>query len=84
MEKSVSVVDRMAGLVISAALLVAGSGFIVLGVSLLPVAGIFIGLAVIRLAWFFVDPQAIGSERIVGVGGSEGRGVVTEMARAAA
>ena len=84
MEKSVGIADRIAGLIIAAGLLVIGVGFIALGVSLLPVVGIFVGFVTIRLALYFMNPKAIGSERIVGVGDSKGWDGVAKMAGAAA
>ena len=72
MKNIVNIADRMAGLIIAAGLLVTGAGFIVLGVSLFPVVGVFVGLAAIRLALYFMNPMAIGFERTVGAGDSEG------------
>jgi glycine cleavage system H protein len=66
MEKTVSIPDRLAGMIIAVALFVVGVGFIVLGVSLLPVIGILVGIPVLWLAWRFLSPNAIVNERIAG------------------
>lgn len=59
MERRVSIVDRMAGMVVAAALIVVGLGFMVLGVSFLPLVGIFVGIAAISLSGNFLFPKAI-------------------------
>ncbi|MGA2404148.1 MAG: glycine cleavage system protein H, partial [Syntrophobacteraceae bacterium] len=66
MEKTISITDRIAGMIIATALLVVGMGFMVLGVSLLPVIGIFAGIPVLWLAWRFMIPKAVVLERIAG------------------
>jgi glycine cleavage system H lipoate-binding protein len=66
MENKMNIADRMAGLVVAAALVVVGAGFIVLGVSFFPVVGIFVGLAMLGLAWSFISPKAMVFERIAG------------------
>jgi glycine cleavage system H lipoate-binding protein len=66
MEKTVSIPDRLAGMVIAVALLVVGVGFMVLGVTFLPVIGIFVGIPVLGLAWHFLTPKAFVIERIAG------------------
>jgi hypothetical protein len=63
MKNSISILDRIAGATIAAALFVAGAGFIVLGVSLLPVIGIFIGAALLEFAWHFLAPNGLDDER---------------------
>jgi len=64
MEKTISISDRIAGMIIGAALTVVGVGFMVLGVSLLPVIGIFVGIPVLGLAWRFLTPKAVENTRI--------------------
>src|SRR5208337_4611557 len=66
MEKTVSIPDRLAGMVIGVALLVVGLGFMVLGVSFLPVIGILVAIPVLGLAWRFMSPKAIVNERYAG------------------
>ena len=44
----------MAGMTIAMALLVVGTGFIVLGVTFLPLIGILIGVAILGLASHFI------------------------------
>ncbi len=66
MEKTISIANRLAGIIIAAALLVVGVGFMVLGVSFLPVIGILVGIPVLGLAWHFLAPKAVVSERIAG------------------
>ncbi len=66
MEKTVSIPDRLAGMVIGVALLVVGLGFIVLGVTFLPVIGILVAIPVMGLAWRFMTPMAIVNERFAG------------------
>src|SRR5208337_4414396 len=66
MEKTVSIPDRLAGMIIAVALLVVGVGFMVLGVTFLPVIGIFVGIPVLGLAWHFMTPKAFVIERIAG------------------
>jgi glycine cleavage system H lipoate-binding protein len=66
MEKTISIPDRIAGMIIAVALLVVGVGFMVLGVTFLPVIGIFVGIPVLGLAWHFMTPRAIVIERIAG------------------
>ncbi len=66
MESTVSIPDRLAGLVIGVAVLVVGAGFMVLGVTFLPVIGILVGIPVLMLAWRFMTPKAIVMERIAG------------------
>ncbi len=64
MEKTISVSDRIAGIIIAVALTVVGVGFMVLGVSFLPVIGILMGIPVLGLAWRFLTPKAIVDTRI--------------------
>ena len=64
--RSTSIPDRLAGLIIAVALLVVGVGFMVLGVTLLPVIGIFVGIPLLGLAWHFMTPKAIVNELIAG------------------
>jgi EamA domain-containing membrane protein RarD len=66
MEKTISISDRIAGMVIAVALSVVGVGFMVLGVSLLPVIGIFVGISVLGFAWRFLTPKAAENTRIAG------------------
>ena len=66
MENKMNIADRMAGLVVAAALVVVGAGFIVLGVSFFPVVGIFVGLAMLGLAWHFMSSKTYAFERIAG------------------
>ena len=66
MEKTISLPDRLAGMVIAVALLMVGVGFMVLGVTFLPVIGILVGIPVLMLAWRFMTPKAIVMERIAG------------------
>ncbi len=58
MKTTASIPDRIAGIIIAAALSVVGVGFMVLGVSFLPVIGILIGIPVLGLAWNFLTPKA--------------------------
>ena len=66
MEKIVSIPDRLAGIIIAVALFVVGAGFMVLGVTFLPVIGIFVGIPLLGLAWHFLTPKAFIVERIAG------------------
>ncbi len=66
MENTVSIPERLAGMVIAVALLVVGAGFMVLGITFLPVIGILVGIPVLGLAWHFMTPKAIVLERIAG------------------
>ena len=66
MEKTISIPDRLAGMIIAVALFVVGVGFMVLGVTFLPVIGIFVGIPVLGLAWHFLTPKAVVNERIAG------------------
>ena len=66
MEKTVSIPDRLAGMIIALALFVVGVGFMVLGVTFLPVIGIFVGIPLLGLAWHFLTPKAFVIERIAG------------------
>ena len=66
MKKTISIPDRLAGMVIAVALIVVGVGFLVLGVSFLPVIGIFVGIPVLGLAWRFLTPRAIVNTRFAG------------------
>ncbi len=66
MEKTISIPDRLAGMIIAVALFVVGAGFMVLGVTFLPVIGIFVGIPVLGLAWHFMTPKAVVNERIAG------------------
>ena len=58
MESTPRVFDRIAGVILALALTVIGLGFMVLGVSLLPVIGILVGISVIDLALHFLNPKA--------------------------
>jgi glycine cleavage system H lipoate-binding protein len=53
-------------MIIAVALLVVGVGFMVLGVTFLPVIGIFVSIPALGLAWHFMTPRAIVIERIAG------------------
>lgn len=66
MEKTRGIPDRIAGAVVAIALLVVGAVFMVLGVSLLPVIGIFIGFAFFGFAWHFLAPKGLAVEYIAG------------------
>jgi glycine cleavage system H protein len=66
MENRSGIQDRMAGIIIAVALFVVGAGFMVLGVTFLPVIGILVGIPVLWLAWRFAAPKAIASERVAG------------------
>jgi glycine cleavage system H lipoate-binding protein len=66
MEIKISIPDRIAGAIVAMALLVVGAVFMVLGVSLLPVIGIFIGAALVGLAWRFLAPKGLAFRRIAG------------------
>ena len=66
MKKTISISDRIAGLIIAVALTVVGVGFMVLGVSFLPVIGILVGIPVLGLAWRFLTPKAIVNTRFAG------------------
>ncbi len=59
MEGKVSIPDRIAGIIVATALIVVGLGFIVLGVSFLPVIGILLGIPVMALSGYFLFPKAI-------------------------
>ncbi len=59
MKTTISIPDRIAGIIIAAALIVVGVGFMVLGVSFLPVIGILMSIPVLGLAWNFLTPKAI-------------------------
>ena len=63
MKRTISISDRIAGLIIAVALTVVGVGFMVLGVSFLPVIGILVGIPVLGLAWRFLTPKAIVNTR---------------------
>ena len=66
MKKTISISERLAGMVIAAALMVVGVGFMVLGISLLPVIGIFVAIPVLGLAWRLLTPKAIVNTRFAG------------------
>jgi hypothetical protein len=58
MERTISIPDRLAGMVVGLALIVVGLGFMALGVTFLPVIGILMGIPVINLAFYFLNPTA--------------------------
>ncbi len=72
MEKTLSISNRLAGMTVGFALIVVGLGFMVLGVSLLPVIGILIGAPILAVAWRFLNPKTIAHERIAGFKASDG------------
>jgi glycine cleavage system H lipoate-binding protein len=63
---SISIPDRLAGLIVALALFVVGLGFMVLGVTFLPVIGILVAIPVLGLAFHFVTQKAILNERMAG------------------
>ncbi len=63
MKTTISIPDRIAGIIIAVALIVVGVGFMVLGVSFLPVIGILMSIPVLGLAWNFLTPKAIVNRR---------------------
>jgi CHASE2 domain-containing sensor protein len=63
---SMSILDRLACLVTASALFVVGSVFMVLGVTFLPVVGIFASIPVLGLAYGFLARKGISNERIAG------------------
>jgi glycine cleavage system H lipoate-binding protein len=63
---SISIGDRVAGLMVALALLIVGTGFMVLGVTLLPVIGILIAISAFGLAFHFLTQKAILNERMAG------------------
>ena len=64
MKTTISIPDRIAGIIIAVALIVVGVGFMVLGVSFLPVIGVLMGIPVLGLAWNFLTPKATVNRRI--------------------
>ncbi|HYA39869.1 MAG TPA: glycine cleavage system protein H [Syntrophobacteraceae bacterium] len=64
--RSMSIPDRLASLVIALALFVVGAGFMVLGITFLPVVGILVGIPALGLAFHFLSQKAIVKERIAG------------------
>ena len=66
MERTISIPDRLAGMVVGLALIVVGLGFMALGVTFLPVIGILMGIPVLGIAWHFLSPKAVAQERIAG------------------
>ncbi|MGO9311397.1 MAG: hypothetical protein ACLQBD_15835 [Syntrophobacteraceae bacterium] len=66
MKNRISISERLAGMVVAAALFVVGLGFMVVGVSFLPVIGILIGFVCFRSAMHFLNPRATLNERPAG------------------
>lgn len=58
MKTTTSIPDRIAGIIIAVALAVVGVGFMVLGVSFLPVIGVLMGIPVLGLSWNFLTLKA--------------------------
>ncbi len=56
----------MAGITIGLALAVVGLGFMVLGVSFLPVIGLLLGVPILASAWHFANPKMKTLERFAG------------------
>ncbi len=50
-------------MMVGLALAVVGLGFMVLGVSLLPVIGILMGIPVLTISWHFVNPTTFSREQ---------------------
>ncbi len=66
MERAMSIQNRLAGMIVALALLVVGAGFMVLGVSFLPVIGLIVGVPIMWLGWRFLSPKAMLNERAAG------------------
>ena len=66
MERAMSIQNRLAGMIVALALLVVGAGFMVLGVSFLPVIGLLVGVPIMWLGWRFLSPKAMLNERAAG------------------
>jgi glycine cleavage system H lipoate-binding protein len=66
MEKAINIQDRLGSMAVASALFVVGIGFMVLGVTFLPVIGVLVGIPILWVAWNFLAPKAIVSERIAG------------------
>ena len=66
MKRTISIPDRLAGMIVGLALITVGLGFMVLGVSFLPVIGILMGIPVLAIAWHFLSPKTIAHECIAG------------------
>ena len=62
MEKIMSISSRLAGMMVGLALAVVGLGFMVLGVSLLPVIGILMGIPILTISWHFMNPKTFARE----------------------
>lgn len=52
------IINKIAGIVVAAALVVVGLGFIVLGLSLFPLIGILVGMTLITFALNFLELEA--------------------------
>lgn len=57
MKKQISFTERLAGMVVSAALMTVGLIFMVLGVTFLPIIGIVIAVPVMLLSMHFLTPR---------------------------
>jgi|GEM_PF-836467 len=57
MKKQISLTERLAGMVVSAALMTVGLIFMVLGVTFLPIVGILIAVPVMFLSLHFLTPR---------------------------
>jgi len=64
MNATISIPDRIAGIIVGIALFVIGAGFIVLGISFLPVIGIFLGVGVLGVAFRFMNPKETVAESV--------------------
>lgn len=55
MERRVTVIERIAGMIVALVLFVVGLFFMLLGVTLLPVIGVFLGIGIIALSVRFCN-----------------------------